>query len=232
MRYTIILFAFVLLNSSTEFAQTRDSVIIFTNPLPVQMIYFEAFPYLNTVLLRWGTATETNNYGYDVQRTQNPGDSTVPWDVLGFVPGSGNSNSEKNYVFKDTTAVRNNIYYYRLKQIDFDGSPHFTDTLTVEFYLTDVTLDNSSPKTFSLKQNYPNPFNSETNINFSLDKQSDAVITIYDNLGRVIKSMYYSNLSAGEHTSYLNFENYSTGVYFYTLKAENHFAVNKMLFLK
>jgi hypothetical protein len=215
-----------------EFAQVKGQNDPVNNPLPVQMIYFRAFPFLNSVVLQWGTATETNNYGYDVERTQTPADSTIPWAVLGFVPGNGNSNSEKHYVFKDTTAIKNNVYYYRLKQIDFDGTPHFTDTLMVEYYYTSVEDENPQPGTFYLSRNYPNPFNPSTNITFSLPTSSDAVISIFNSLGQPVKSYSLYNAAAGEHTLKVDLNNLAGGVYLYRLTYNGLSLVRKMLLLK
>lgn len=230
MRYCYLLLLILL--PAKEFAQVKGQNDPSNHPLPVQMIYFEAFQYLNSVVLRWGTATETNNYGYDVERTQTPADSTIPWTVLGFVPGSGNSNSEKHYVFKDTSAVKNNIYYYRLKQIDFDGTPHFTDTLLVEYYYTSVAYENAGPGKFYLSPNFPNPFNPSTNITFFLPSSSDAVISIFNNLGQLVKDYSLHNLTAGEHNFKIDLGNMAGGVYFYRLTYKELSLVRKMLLVK
>lgn len=229
MRYYYLILLALL--SVKEFAQVKDQIDPSNHPLPVQMIYFEGFQFLNSVVLRWGTATETNNYGYDVQRTKTPADSTIPWTVLGFVPGNGNSNSPKDYIFRDNNVEINNVYYYRLKQIDFDGTPHFTDTVIVE-YPSVVANENPGPGQFYLNQNYPNPFNPSTTITFSLVSPSEAIITVFNNLGQKVKCYYMPYMEAGEHSLQVDLNGLAGGVYFYSLNSGGNTLSRKMLLLK
>ena len=70
----------------------------------------------DSVLLKFGTATEVSNYGFEIQRAQN----NLNFQIIGFVEGNGNSNSPKHYTFSDSLVEMTGIVYYRLKQIDFD----------------------------------------------------------------------------------------------------------------
>ena len=81
------------------------------------------------VLLNWVTATEVNNYGWEVQRTLKE-DSF--YETIGFIEGAGNSNSPHSYVFKDEP-IQYGEYIYRIKQIDNDGTFEYNGT--VEFYM-------------------------------------------------------------------------------------------------
>jgi hypothetical protein len=89
-------------------------------PLPVELSSFNAVQIGSTVLLKWRTETEINNFGFDLERTNEPNGSVQHWNNIGFVSGSGNSNSPKDYSFTDNPAIGSK-YYYRLKQIDSDG---------------------------------------------------------------------------------------------------------------
>ncbi|MDH7604458.1 MAG: hypothetical protein QHH13_06120 [Melioribacter sp.] len=101
---------------------------------PVELIYFKAIASNGFVLLSWGTATEVNNYGFYVERSN----ISLIFNEIGFVPGNGNSNSPKNYVFIDSTLFHEGKYFYRLKQIDIDGHFQFSDTIMVDYHLTGI----------------------------------------------------------------------------------------------
>lgn len=97
------------------------------------------------VELRWTTATETNNKGFDIERMI----SSDVFEVVGFVPGFGTTTEPKTYSYTDSK-LSSGKYSYRLKQIDYDGSFSYSNVLETEVI---------TPSTFSLEQNYPNPFN-------------------------------------------------------------------------
>jgi len=126
--------------------------------LPVELAFFTGKLIGTQVELRWRTETEINNYGFYIERITENSD----WLVLGFVEGHGNSNSPKYYNFDDTDIRQSSNYYYRLKQIDNDGTFEYSDIVTVTFGV---------PVFFALSQNYPNPFNPETRINFTVAEQ-------------------------------------------------------------
>ena len=90
-------------------------------PMPVELTTFSASVIDNSIELNWKTATEVNNYGFEVERLQ---DSKIAglqnWEKIGFVKGYGNSNSLKEYSFVDNNSLSGKVDY-RLKQIDNDG---------------------------------------------------------------------------------------------------------------
>ncbi len=104
---------------------------------------------------------------------------------------------------------------------------------------TDVT-DNENdnrPESFALHQNYPNPFNPSTKIEYTLPRRSNVTITIFDVLGRKVKTIFDQTMPAGTHTAYWNGTDsdnnlVATGVYFYQIKAGDFVNTKKMLLLK
>ena len=138
-------------------------------PLPVELTNFSAaIENNNSVMLKWQTASEINNFGFEIERSpsqpshivagQREGAETVNWEKIGFIKGNGTVNSVNNYSFADATVINGNIYNYRLKQIDFDGSYKFSNEIEEDL----------SPKEFKLFQNYPNPFNPTTSIRYTI----------------------------------------------------------------
>ena len=174
--------------------------------VPVELTSFSATTKGNAVHLNWVTATEVNNSGFDVQKSSD-GKSFFS---AGFVSGKGTTTEISNYSFADKNISSGAKYYYRLKQIDFDGTFEYSDVIFV-----DVT----SPKSFSLEQNYPNPFNPSTTINFNLPVDAKVVVRIIDAIGNEIHQVIDNNLTAGNHVYNINLSQISSGVYFYNLEA-------------
>lgn len=94
--------------------------------LPVKFSGFTAQPKAGAVLLKWSTATESNNKGFTVEKSADG----LNWSDAGFVAGAGNSNSQRQYVFTDNKPGKGNNYY-RLKQTDYDGKQAFSEVRMV-----------------------------------------------------------------------------------------------------
>ena len=191
--------------------------------LPVELTSFSAYSMENSVILKWLTATEVNNYGFDVERKQRKGN----WDKVGFVAGSGNSNSPKSYSFTDKPTGETS-FSYRLKQIDLDGKSKYYDAVTVSL---------KGPTEAELLQNSPNPFNPSTAIKFYIPNDSEVNIIIYDILGREVTTLLNEQKQAGYHIVYWNGEGkngvaVASGVYLYCLIVGNYVEIKKMNLLK
>ncbi|MBK7499067.1 MAG: N-acetylmuramoyl-L-alanine amidase [Ignavibacteriales bacterium] len=114
------------------------------------------------------------------------------------------------------------------------GTIYFDDVRTASFSPTDVEEETGTiaPTEFSLKQNYPNPFNPSTQIKFSLPQTSDVKVLITDLLGREVATLVNDNLAAGNYSVNFNASNLSSGIYFYTLIADNFKQSKKMILMK
>ncbi|MCH7962444.1 MAG: T9SS type A sorting domain-containing protein [Bacteroidetes bacterium] len=187
--------------------------------LPVELSSFSAILTENAVQLNWMTATEVNNYGFNVERKRE-GET---WNTLGFVEGHGNSNSPKDYSFLDDDIVNAGKYMYRLKQIDNDGSYEYSQIIEVDF---------NSPISFELNQNYPNPFNPSTTITFTLPVNGNVSLSVYNMLGEEIQILQNGFLEAGMYSYNFNAEGLSSGFYIYKLSSNNKTQTRKMLLLK
>jgi hypothetical protein len=173
--------------------------------IPVELTSFAATVNDNDVVLNWSTATETNNMGFEIQRSSNGTDYTV----VGFVDGYGTTTEAQNYAFTDLN-LEVGSYTYRLNQIDFDGTSQPSDVVEVKVIAPDV---------FTLSQNYPNPFNPNTMIKFGLAVDSKVTLTVYDLLGQEVANLINGNLAAGSHEFDFNASNLNSGVYFYRIDA-------------
>ena len=149
------------------------------------------------------------------------------WTKIGFVGGSGNSNSPKNYSYTDQPGSGSS-FSYRLKQIDNGGTYKYYDAITVSLSGSDKV---------QLMQNNPNPFNPSTSIKFYVPQTMDVTITIYDIIGREVNRIVNSQATAGYHIVYWNGKDRygnaaSSGVYLYRLTAGNFTETKKMNLLK
>ena len=195
------------------------------SPFPVELSSFSASIIGSCVKLNWQTATEINNYGFEVERQilkQANNDNYISWEKIGFVTGNGNSNSPKSYSFDDKTAVFGK-YSYRLKQIDNDGKFEYSRVIEVDMDL---------PENFELSQNYPNPFNPSTTISYQILNEGIVVLTVFDVLGNKIVELVNEKKQPGSY--YVNFDsnNLSSGVYIYKLSVNDFVNTKKMVLMK
>lgn len=199
---------------------------IITNPLPVELTYFTGKIIGKKILLNWQTATEINNYGFEIERSTHKD----IWGKIGFVNGNGNSNSPKDYSFMDDPPSEKMDIRYRLKQIDNDGQFKYSDIITFNFEIT----------TFELYQNYPNPFNPATIISWHSPVEGNVKIKIYDLPGNLVCEILNEHKSAGKNQVEFNTLSYgktlASGVYFYEIEINSdefhHTMIKKMIFLK
>ncbi len=196
--------------------------------LPVEMTSFSANEIGQEVLLNWATATETNNKGFEIQRSPSPtpsqmeGANNTYWNTIGFVNGNGTTTEKKSYSFIDKSAS-SGTYLYRLKQIDFDGT--FT-------YSKEIEINFSVHLAFSLSQNYPNPFNPTTTIQYTLPEESNVKLTLINSLGEKVMELVNGKVNSGNHEVRLNGSNLASGIYFYKLQTEKYSTTKKLILLK
>lgn len=186
--------------------------------IPVELIALEATFNEGKVTLTWSTATETNNQGFEVQRS-----SDGEFVKVGFVPGFGTTTETKQYSFTENN-LPVGTYSYRLKQVDFDGTFEYSKVVEVEVL---------APKVFDLAQNYPNPFNPNTVIEYSIASPVNVTLTIYSVLGEQVAVLVNNQFTeAGKYTVQFNAANLASGTYIYRLQAGDFVSTKKMLLMK
>lgn len=206
-------------DSMTQFAAQGGGFYKLNSPffIPVELTSFNASVIDGNVLLKWSTATELNNSGFDIEKSSNNKD----FEKIGFVPGYGTTTESKSYSY--SASAQTSKQYYRLKQLDFDGSFEYSSTVEVE---------GISPSVFSLKQNYPNPFNPSTKISFTLPIESNVKISVYNLIGQKVAEVVNSKFEAGNHSVDFNAGNLSSGIYFYKIEAGSFTSMKKMQLMK
>ncbi len=209
-------------NSLSGKVTLRRYLLDSNTPLPVELTSFAANAINNIVELKWFTATELNNYGFEIERATAYKGNLNEWVKVGFVHGSGNSNSPKDYSFTDYEPYVGQSYY-RLKMIDIDGTFEYTNEIEVNRQL---------PSKFFLNQNYPNPFNPETVISYLLPVDGLVTLKVYDVLGKEVGTIVNEVKVAGNHQVMFNASTLSSGVYLYKLQSGNFIQTKKMLLIK
>ena len=190
--------------------------------VPVELSAFNCAWINDRVELNWTTASELNNYGFEIERKFG---ENSKWEKIGFVEGSGTTTQMQFYSFSDSPEG-SGIYYYRLKQIDRDGKFKFSQVREV-----------AVPTKFALHQNHPNPFNPKTAIGFELATKTHVILEIYNMLGQKIATIIDESRPAGfqqvtwDGTDYTG-KAVGSGVYFYHIKSGRFEATKKLVLLR
>ncbi|MDP2304094.1 MAG: T9SS type A sorting domain-containing protein [Ignavibacteria bacterium] len=195
--------------------------------VPVEFISFSVEVNEPVISLKWETASETNNQGYEVERSFNLSD----WASVSFIKGNGTTTALSSYNYTDHSLNNyRGTVSYRLKQIDYDGTKNYSKEKSIEVDFT--------PKQYALHQNYPNPFNPSTNISYSLGEVSEVKLSIINTLGEVIETIVNSVQDKGTHIINWNSKKNTSGIFFYRLEAKSlttnlvYNATKKMIVLK
>jgi sugar lactone lactonase YvrE len=208
----------------TDWANNRVLRYDISSLVPVELSSFSASVTLNNVELNWTTATETNNFGFSIERRSEDSE----FEEIGFVKGNGTSTLINSYSFIDSKPL-SGVVYYRLKQIDLDGSINYSN---------EVLADNTGLiEGFRLLGNYPNPFNPSTTISFTLTEKENVRVLVRDILGSEVVEIFNGIASPGinrlqwKGTNSMG-QTVNSGVYFYTVEVNNKVYSGKMIFNK
>ena len=195
------------------------SYITDTTTVPVELVSFSASTSGNIVNLKWSTATELNNRGFNIERSTDKSN----WNSISFIEGKGTTQEPQEYSYSDkvqgTTVTK---LYYRLKQIDFNGRYEYS-------YITEVEI---TPSVFALSQNYPNPFNPATTISYQVPSSGFVSLKVFDILGNEVATLVNEQKPAGKYQVDFNASSLTSGVYFYQLKTGSNIATKKMILLR
>ena len=181
----------------------------------------------NSIELKWKTATEKNNRGFEIERRLNSN-----WEKVGYFNGKGTTTNPNEYHYTDNFKYQSfkGIVSYRLKQIDLDGSYNYSDEINLQIDFT--------PKEYILYQNYPNPFNPSTTIKYAIPFESSVEIIIYNPIGQKVEEFNEGTKDAGYYDVVWQPKNLSSGVYFYSIIPKstdgknNYTKTLKMLLMK
>jgi hypothetical protein len=214
-----------------NFAVTKINGV---NIIPVELTSFTAQVSGKSIELKWTTASETNNRGFEIERADFLESGIKEWLQVGFVDGNGTTSEIQSYTFTDNLLTTGK-YLYRLKQIDFDGTINYSNEIESGTIL---------PDEYILYQNYPNPFNPTTIIKFALPELardlsnrsnlSFVTLTIFDLLGNKVATLINEAKDPGVYEIEFDANKYglSSGVYLYKLITNNFTSTKKFVLMK
>lgn len=202
----------------------------YPSEIPVELVSFTINISGNNIALKWTTASEMNNMGFEIERQvggrqsavgKSPG-SVAGWEVIGFVDGNGTTTETNHYAFMDNSLLPGK-YQYRLKQIDYDGTFEYSQTIEVEIVIVNE---------FILHQNYPNPFNPSTTISWQSPVGSHQTLKVFDVLGNEVATLVDEFKPAGRYEVEFDASHLSSGVYLYKLSTGDFTSTKKLILLK
>jgi len=178
--------------------------------LPVELAAFQATVSGSGATLRWETASETNNAGFEIQH-QAPQAGDGEWTRASFVEGHGTTSDDQQYAHR-INDLRPGTHQFRLKQIDLDGN--FEYSATVE-----AVVELQGP--FELVAPYPNPFRQRATFTLMVAEAQQVDITAYNQLGQRVATLHRGTLEPdAEHTFRLAARRLSSGLYFIQIHGE------------
>ncbi|HTY58864.1 MAG TPA: T9SS type A sorting domain-containing protein, partial [Bacteroidota bacterium] len=195
--------------------------------LPIQLSTFSA--QVSTggeVRLEWTTLSETDNYGFQVERS---GGGAGPYASLpgGFLPGHGTTLEEHSYKYTDVPPSRG-VWRYRLKQVDLDGAVTYGESREVEIAGGAERL----PGDFLLAQNYPDPFNPSTTIGIALPREAFVTVDVYNALGQKVAQLAREVMQAGYHDLVFDATGLASGAYLYRMTAGSFVCTRRSLLIR
>ncbi|MCK9613835.1 MAG: T9SS type A sorting domain-containing protein, partial [Bacteroidales bacterium] len=185
------------------------------NPLPINLLSFNAACQNREVTINWTTATETNNDYFTIERSID----AQKWNVLTQIEGAGNSNAIKYYTVRDDNPY-DGISYYRLKQTDYNGQYE---------YFNPVSVRCDSEESTPIISYYPNPFTSEVVIDIHNLSATKASLVIYDLLGNKVYENIFSMVEEINKKFTIDLNRLPVGVYIASFVTDEYSIVSRIV---
>ena len=205
------------------------------SPIVVDLVSFTAERSGEEVLLRWKTASEINQAGFNIFRRAADEEMFVKINDRIIFSDPANSATGAEYTYLDHPESEGE-YFYKLQNVELDGSATFSETISVSI-ATGVAEQSTTPQRFELLPNYPNPFNPETRIEYTTPKESDVRLAVYNLQGQRIKTLVNELKNAGRHSVVWNGVDDSghvagSGIYILRIKAGDYQSSRRITLLR
>ncbi len=217
---------FTTINGTPKFEQALDqtwasgsdtwenasrTTLSYTDVIPVELTTFDVRKDDKKAVLRWKTESETNNAGFELQHRPADDDS---WQEQAFIESAaagGTTSDPQSYRFR-TASLSVGTHYFRLRQVDLDGTATLTDSISVRF-TTEAPFRLTSPS--------PNPVSDKTSVSFAVDDDHRRVeVSLYNVLGQRVRTLQQGEVSPNEeHTVELDAQRLPSGRYVLRFKA-------------
>ena len=199
-------------NATTTCIKPLTTTITVTvgSTLPIKLLSFtaEKFNADKDVLLKWSTASEENNDHFEVEAaTENGSDGKLKFIKIGEVVGAGTSYSQLDYSLIDTSSIKSGIWYYRLKQVDFDKTTTYSEIEVLQFNSTNIQLT----------QLYPNPVSDRLFFNVASPDDRQVEISINNIAGQKV-FLETLDLTPGNNSFTFDLSELTSGLYLFNLQ--------------
>lgn len=174
-------------------------------PLPIELVHLDIATKESNLQLSWKTASETNNKGFEIERSTDGAN----FYKIGWVDGQGTTRDDSHYSYHDHDIIANVNYYYRLKQVDLDGKSSHSTIVTGKI-IKDVAIQ--------FEQVAPNPANSLINAVIVAQEEEEVGYALFDQLGKLILEGR-GQLSPGLNNFRIDVEQVANGQYYLKLQA-------------
>ena len=234
----------VNVSSFSEFVLGSEAI---DNPLPVELALFNVQLESNAALLKWETESELNNLGFEVWRS---GEENGQYTLLSsysnnpMLEGHSSTTIQHEYSFIDKSVVNGQTYWYKIADVDFNGTRTFHGPKSVTIPLNSeniTTISSNIPENFKLYQNFPNPFNPNTTIQFDIptvsENLADVRLIIFNNLGQSVNTIFEGKLTGGSYQIQWDGKNdlgknVPSGIYYAFLNVNYFSETTKMILLR
>ena len=180
-----------------------------TQPLPIELMYFRAFPEGEAVTLRWETAWERDNDYFTIERRREGED----WQEIATVPGAGNDGDGRAYNYLDEPKSGDYVLYYRLKQTDYDGTYTYSDVVSLLW------------QRGALWPVYPNPAHDLLSVRLDKNDIETAEVQLFTMAGKAV----YTQASQEGEVVQLQLANLPAGVYLLEIRTDSRRQVTRVL---
>ncbi len=193
-------------------------------PLPVEMTTFQAFAGDGQVTLRWQTASEQDNDHFVLYKRRI---GQNEFQRLAEIPGHGTTTEIHDYNYADSWVQNDVTYEYQISDVDIIGRETF-----YEQTISATPGRNAVPTNYALYQNHPNPFNPTTEIVYDISEAGQVTLKVFNLLGQEIATLVDAVQSPQRYHVSFDGSTLASGVYLYTIQANDFYATRKMVLLK
>lgn len=191
--------------------------------MPVELSSFTALQDDDAILLRWTTASETNNAGFEIQRQRPEAESPEAWRTVSFVEGAGTTSEPQSYRYR-LPAASAGTHVLRLRQVDFDGGFEYSPAV-------EITIAPKVP--YRLSAPHPNPLLNQAAFTLTVAHAQQVNLAVYDLLGRRVAVLHQGSVSANApHRFRIDAAAWPSGVYFLRARGERFTATQKLVVLR
>jgi len=194
--------------------QIEDYTVELSMALPVEFVNFGAKPFRNNILLDWEVASQLNNEAFVIERKNSTDNEFLS---IGRVEGEGSSSEYSKYSYIDQNVEPGVMYYYRLKQIDFDGNFDYSE-------IRSAKIEDNARTQISV---FPNPANDKVTIEYRGETTSAVELGLFSITGQMVLS---EKINIGDsHKVELNIDFLENGIYLLQSKVDGEIITKKLI---